>query len=270
MNMRISITSFLYVVMVACTCPGVGKGGTTCKVEQNGKQGKITCTVCPGDKNSFSDPITSDPSVVGIQSTTTYTTKVGDVTCGEQIVQVLKKKVGSATVTIDVKFGDDCEVKFDLCKDLFSLKVPGGVNFGEVGPSVIPPGQGRLVTFKIIDTVTDVNDPNATGSATVKLMNSTAFKFHGGGTSQTIQFVNGQATVDVDSVGPENETGFLEVTDDNSPDSVGGTDVLHTARISLLTGSSIPTVSQWGLIFMGLLLLTAGAIVIVRRRVRPI
>jgi hypothetical protein len=57
--------------------------------------------------------------------------------------------------------------------------------------------------------------------------------------------------------------GYIIFRVDPEGDYVEGT-------INVRSPSNIPTVSEWGLIVMGLLLLTAGAVVIARRRVRPI
>jgi hypothetical protein len=275
MDMKVSRITLLRVVagivMEICICSNLVRGADpvlNCTVEQNGKNAKITATYCPGDKDDFFEPIistTSDPCVVAIQSWTNSNLKKDGQDCGQQIVQVVKKKAGNATVTIRTLGGESCSTDFHLCDALFSMAIPGGINFGEVRPSTILLNGSRVIAVKTINTETGLDNTSETGQATVKLTGSTAFEFSGGGTLKTITFVNGQATITVNSVGSCNETGYFEVVDSNSPDSVGGTDVLHTARISLLTGSSIPTVSQWGLIFMGLLLLTAGAVVIARR-----
>ena len=58
--------------------------------------------------------------------------------------------------------------------------------------------------------------------------------------------------------------GNERVTDQELAEWVQG--AIDVERASLGTGSAIPTVSQWGLIIMALLLLTAGTIIIRRRK----
>ncbi|MCP4569833.1 MAG: T9SS type A sorting domain-containing protein [FCB group bacterium] len=156
------------------------------------------------------------------------------------IVQVTKKKVGSAIVTIGTSTDAPSEdIHFDLFKDLFVMAIPGAAGFGWLAPAGFPPGESELCTVKIIDTETGLDNLAAFGTATV-LFDGSGFEFDGGLIEQEITFTNGIASFMIHSIGPDGESAFLRIIDDDTPGSVDSSDILHAAGFVLVSGFPEP------------------------------
>ncbi len=210
------------------------------ELEQNGAAGRITAWICPGVGADFSmyDPTCDDPSVIDVFPVSRGTTTLDGETCGQMIANFVQLEPGIATIKIPAGWEEtyrEDKVPLEVSESLFSVSVPGGADFGEVRTSFIPPGTAVTSTLMVIDTVTGELDASANGLATLALYYSQAFTFDGGVQWQEIEFVGGLAEVTIHSDGPAGELGYLEVADDDAPESVAGEVILSTARISLAT-----------------------------------
>ena len=145
----------------------------------------------------------------------------------------------------------------------FAVKYAGGVelskfsfNFGEYGGNLNLGINGHFETLENFDqapvipfpgVVVSVTGPGATGQGTGTIEVSGAIDEHdyllGGVTHKANVVVGGGQELWIDNVEAEGAPGVF-------------------------APSKIPTVSEWGLIVMALLLMSAGVIVIVRRRPR--
>ncbi|MFQ5709961.1 MAG: T9SS type A sorting domain-containing protein [bacterium] len=229
---------FLFVCLAMCWLPIANVGlaqQLSCEFNQNSKQIKIVCSVCPKTEGAnFAPPSTSDATVVSITRVVEGTVEKNGMVCAEQVVHLRTEKVGLADVTVGTA-SETQTFEFTPQPLMFAVAISRVLAKGALPDGdfiALTPGDTFDLAIDVID-LTDESLANVDGLITAELKCKEAnpgFAFENGTQLAPLKVVNGQTSTRL-SVAPEavGQTCVLEVRDE----TIGGPQLLRTNQLFL-------------------------------------